>query len=149
METDLFSLSISVGRYDYLIELAALGAIEGQPAMMAPDPDDTAAMAADIAGAIRYAVFGLYELQAITCRFQLVGPEHCGPIAPPPWLGEAPGTAPSIEALNARLRWLEDTQHPYVGAGCDAGDQAIALRDGTSSNTHDPDTWHPHYCSVE
>lgn len=147
METDVITLSISAGRYAYLIELARAGAFAGQPDSYVVPGDTEDQLRAATAATLRDGVFDLYQLQANVCEFGLVEAQDCGPIAPPDWLGEAPGAAPSVEELNRRIWWLEEAMDPYVGAGCDAGEAEAAAREGGSWD--DPDNWRPHYCSVE
>lgn len=134
IETDPFALAITAERYGVLIDRAREGAIEGQPAMTLDDEITTERAAT----ALRRAVFDLYQLQAITCDFQLVGPDDCGAIAPPEWLGEAPGSTPTPEQIHERIDWLTAHMDPYVEAGCDAGESRRTDEDGL-----------PHYCSVE
>jgi hypothetical protein len=129
---DPFILTISVERYGYLIDLARQGAIEGPPAMIREDPPELArATRATIEAA-----HSLYALRERVCATGLAGPEQCGPLPPPEWLGAPVGEVADVVEINRRVDWLTSVMWPFVEAGCDAG----RSRQGPD----DPD-----FCAVE
>ncbi len=96
------------------------------------DPDDLArATRATIEG-----VRELYLLRDEVCGAGLVGPEHCGLLPPPDWLGAPVGEVADIIEINRRIDWLTSAMDPFVDAGCAAGD----ARQGGEA---------PGFCSVE
>lgn len=129
---DPWALVIEAERYSYLISLANEGAIEGPPAMIAPNPEDLER----VSRALHYAAHELYALRARVCETGLAGSDDCGELPPPAWMGEPAGAA--IDAGEARLRidWLTGAMWPFVEAGCDAG-RSRQEGDG------------PDYCAVE
>jgi hypothetical protein len=131
-EEDPFILMIDAGRYGVIIERAAEGAIEGQPARTLPEPSELESATQSL----HRAVHDLYELRAITCESGLVGEADCGPLQPPDWLGEPAGAVADAAEIRRRIDWLTEAMSPFVRAGCDAGQ---------SRQTEEL----PYYCSVE
>src|SRR5262249_48040839 len=130
---DPFILTISAERYVYLIGLAREGAAGSAiAAPLSDDPNDLArATWATIEG-----VRELYLLRDEVCSAGLVGPERCGPLPPPDWLGAQVGEIADVVEINRRIDWLTAAMGPFVDAGCAAGD---------ARNSDEG----PHFCSVE
>ncbi len=131
-DDDAWVTIIEAERYGVMIDRATQGAIEGPPAMTAPDPSDRERAAA----ATQHAAHAIYRLRDIVCAHKTVAPAACGPLPPPAWLGAAPGEEPSWAEIRARIDWVTEHMQPYVDAGCDAG--------RSRQNSDEPD-----YCSVE
>jgi hypothetical protein len=129
---DPFITMISAERYSILISLAREGSIEAPPAMALVEATELERAHK----ATLYAAHEIYQLRARVCETGLVGPDACGPLPPPAWMGDAVGAVPDVAEINRRIDWLTSVMWPFVEAGCDAG----RSRQG-------PDE--PDYCAVE
>lgn len=136
-DPDPWALTIAAERYGVLIDRAFEGAVEGPPALTAPEEGDDEDLRLRARAALHANVLGLYRLRALTCGSGLTGGDACGPAPAPDWLGEPHDAVVSWVEIDRRTQWLAAAAAPFIAAGCDAGDSRIT------------DHGAPRFCSVE